>query len=195
MILSIVGYGSPILRKECEPVENFEEIQQLIGDLWDTMERVKGCGLAAPQVNKAKRIFVVDSKSLHDNIVPEDRHILFRGDEGIREVFINPEILEYSEEEYTLDESCVSLPGITAQVPRAERIVIQYDDENNVAKVAEFSGITARMIQHEYDHIEGRLCIDRISPTSKLFIKNKLNQLREGTATAAYMMHWPGVRF
>lgn len=195
MILPIVGYGSPILRKECETVENFEEINKLIEDMWETMEHARGCGLAAPQVNKAKRIFVVDSKTTFDYIEPEDRQRLFEGDEGIREVFINAEILEYSAEEETATESCLSLPGVEVLVPRARHILIQYDDENGIEKEASFSGITARMIQHEYDHVDGILHIDRIAHSGKLLISNKLKQLQKGYAKATYMMKWTGMRF
>ena len=177
MILPIYLYGQPVLRKETEEIENTPELKQLIADMFETLTQAEGCGLAAPQVGKPWRLFVVDGSELAEDY-PECK--------DFKRVFINPELLEESEETCTYSEGCLSLPGISENVVRPERVVMRYFDENFQEHEEEFTGFCARIVQHEYDHLEGHVFTDRISPIRRTFVRNKLTSIAKGKVGARY---------
>lgn len=178
MILPIIYYGSSLLRQCCENVDtNFPDLKQLIKDMWDTMEYAGGAGLAAPQVGRLIRVFVVETISSYKALRPKQREQYFKGDKGIREVFINPVITSRSASTTVDEEGCLSIPGLTGKVQRPDNINIRYIDENFQLQTAIYSGFTARIIQHEYDHIEGRLYIDRLSSSERKKIESVLRKI------------------
>ena len=177
MILPIYLYGQPVLRKEAEEIENTPELKQFIADMFETLTQAEGCGLAAPQVGKPWRLFVIDADELAEDY-PECK--------GFKKVFINPEMIEESEETCSYSEGCLSLPGISENVVRPTTIKINYLDENFVEHEEEFTGFQARIIQHEYDHLEGHVFTDRISPIRKTFVRNKLTSIAKGKTVAKY---------
>jgi peptide deformylase len=176
LIYPIIIYGDPVLRKKTEEIDiEMPELKQLIADMFETMYAANGVGLAAPQVGKAVRLFVIDSSRMEDEEDP-----------GFKRAFINPEILEESEEEWKFEEGCLSIPGIREKVDRPEEIRIKYIDDNLVPRDEIFNGIAARIIQHEYDHIEGVLFTDHLTAFKKNLIKGKLNALAKGEVDASY---------
>ena len=178
MILPIYLYGQPVLRKQTEEIEeNSPELQQLIADMYETLTQAEGCGLAAPQVGKALRLFIVDGDELAEDY-PECK--------GFKRAFINPELLETSEETCSYSEGCLSLPGISENVVRPVSIRMRFLDENFVEHEEEFTGFCARIIQHEYDHLEAHVFTDRISPIRKTFVRNKLASIAKGKVGARY---------
>lgn len=178
MILPIYLYGQPVLRKETEEIEEITpELKQLIADMYETLVQADGCGLAAPQIGKSLRLFIVDGSELGEDY-PECA--------GFKKTFINPEIVEESEEEVSYAEGCLSLPGISENVIRPSSITIHYLDENFEEHEETYDGFRARMIQHEYDHIEGHVFTDRISPIRRQFVKGKLTNIAKGKVTARY---------
>ena len=178
MILPIYFYGQPVLRKMAEPIEqNYPELDQLIANMYQTMYHSEGVGLAAPQIGLPIRLFVVDASPLAEEF-PELA--------GKKMTFINPEIIEFSEEEVILEEGCLSLPGINERVSRSESITITYLDEQFVEHTETFSGFFARIVQHEYDHLEGHVFTDSISPLRRTMIAGKLNGITKGKARCHY---------
>lgn len=177
MILPIYLYGQPVLRKEAEEIENTPELKQFIADMYETLTQAEGCGLAAPQVGKPWRLFVVDGDELAEDY-PECK--------GFKRAFINPELLEESEETCTYSEGCLSLPGISENVVRPTTITMRYLDENFEEHEETFTGFCARIVQHEYDHLEGHVFTDRISPIRKSFVRNKLVAIAKGKTGAKY---------
>ena len=177
MILPIYLYGQPVLRKEAEEIENTPELKQFIADMYETLTQAEGCGLAAPQVGKPWRLFVVDGNELAEDY-PECQ--------DFKKTFINPEILEESEETCTYSEGCLSLPGISENVVRPVSVRLRYQDENFEEHEETFSGFCARIIQHEYDHLEAHVFTDRISPIRKTFVRNKLLAIAKGKVGARY---------
>lgn len=170
MILPIIAYGAAILRQRCEIITPATAgTGELIRDMWTTLERANGAGLAAPQVNRPVRLFIVST-------------------DDFKNVFINPEILWYSEDTTYDAEGCLSIPGIWEDVPRGAAITIQYQDEHFIKHTATFSGNIARVIQHEYDHIDGKLYLDYLSPLKKKLLKNKLRAITKGKVKTAYPM-------
>ena len=153
------------------------ELKQFIADMFETLTQAEGCGLAAPQVGKPWRLFVIDADELAEDY-PECK--------GFKKVFINPEMIEESEETCSYSEGCLSLPGISENVVRPTTIKINYQDENFVEHEEEFTGFQARIIQHEYDHLEGHVFTDRISPIRKTFVRNKLTSIAKGKTVAKY---------
>lgn len=145
--------------------------------MFETLTQAEGCGLAAPQVGKPWRLFVIDADELAEDY-PECK--------GFKKVFINPEMIEESEETCSYSEGCLSLPGISENVVRPTTIKINYQDENFVEHEEEFTGFQARIIQHEYDHLEGHVFTDRISPIRKTFVRNKLTSIAKGKTVAKY---------
>jgi peptide deformylase len=178
MILTISAYGSPVLRKETEDIDkNYPQLQELIKNMFDTMTFAEGVGLAAPQVGLPIRLFVIDLSPLADD-KPEYKNY--------RKVFVNPEIIEFSGNEVSLEEGCLSVPGVHEKVMRKDRVLINYFDEDFAEHEDIFSGYPARVIQHEYDHLEGHLFIDKISGIRKQLIKGKLNYITSGRANCKY---------
>ncbi len=193
MELPIVAYGHPVLREKCVDVDiRYPDLYQLVQNLWYTMYGANGCGLAAPQINVPVRIFVVDSKNTYDVLEEEERELIFEGDEGIRETFINAQIIDRSEENTWEDEEgCLSIPNLSGDVTRPWSITISYLDLYFQPQVKTFHGITARMIQHEYDHTEGILYLDYLSPRKRSSWKRRLKRISEGLEVAKYPMIFP----
>jgi len=178
MILPVFTYGNPVLRKEAEDITaDFPNLKKLIDDMFDTMHHADGVGLAAPQVGLSIRLLVIDLSALkEDNPEISD----------FRVVMINPVLLEMSEEEEELNEGCLSIPGISEKVFRSHRIKMSYLDENFTMQTGEFVGFRARVIQHEYDHLEGSLFTDHINPLRRQMIKSKLNNIVKGKVSCEY---------
>lgn len=186
MILPIVAYGDPVLRKKCEEInQGYPNLQQLIDDMFETMENAKGVGLAAPQINKGIRLFVVDSIRMTDD---DDNT---PNPEGIREVFINPKLFDETGNEWVFEEGCLSLPGIRENITRFDTIAIQYYDRDFNFHEKTFHKLTARVIQHEYDHIEGKLFIDHLKPLKRTLLKGKLENISKGKVQVDYKMRFP----
>ena len=188
MVLPIVAYGNPVLRKvgmEISP--DYPGLQKLVEDMWETMYNSKGVGLAAPQVNKEIRLFVIDSIQILDNL-EEDEKDDYPGDDGYKGVFINAEVQETDGEEWPYNEGCLSIPKIREDILRKETVTIHFFDENFQEHTKTFNGITARVILHEYDHIEGKLFIDYLKPLKKSLLKRKLNDISKGKVSVDYRM-------
>jgi len=178
MILPIYLYGQQVLRKEAEDVpKNYPELKELVANMFETMYNADGVGLAAPQVGLSLRLFVVDG-----NVVSDD----FPECKGFKRAMINPDIVEESEDEISLEEGCLSLPGIHEKVSRAASIRIKYFDENFVEHEEEIQGFAARIVQHEYEHLEGHVFIDNVSAIRKQLNKGKLNNIIKGTTSCSY---------
>jgi len=188
MVLPIVAYGNPVLRKVGQEIfPDYPNLQKLIEDMWETMYNSKGVGLAAPQVNKDIRLFVMDSIQILENL-EEDEKNDYPGDEGYKGVFINARIKEIDGDEWPYNEGCLSIPKIREDILRRETITIHFFDENFMEHTKTFTGITARVILHEYDHIEGKLFIDYLKPLKKNLIKRKLNDISKGKVSVDYRM-------
>lgn len=178
MILPIYAYGQPVLRKKADDIDfNDPELTKLISDMFDTMYDSNGIGLAAPQIGKSIRLFIVDGSEIED-IQPE----------GFKEVFINPTILEEFGNEWEFEEGCLSIPDVRANVKRKGELKIHYWDANFQEHTKTFDGMAARIIQHEYDHIEGILFTDRISPLKRSMLKRKMDGISRGITRADYKM-------
>lgn len=187
MVLPIIAYGDPVLRKVCEPVTaDYPELKQLIADMFETMYNAYGVGLAAPQIGKAIRIFVIDTAPFgeDDDLPKEEQEAL----KNFKRVFVNAKIVKEDGEEWGFNEGCLSIPEVREDVYRHENVTLEYDDENFVRKTETFSGLMARVIQHEYDHIEGILFTDRISALKKQLVKRKLQNIMDGKARPDYRM-------
>lgn len=192
MILPIVAYGSPILKKEAEEIEeNFEDLDLLIESMFETMYDANGVGLAAPQIDKSVRIFVVDASPFAEVEEGEEPDPMAEGLEGFKKVFINPIIEEEEGEEWAFAEGCLSIPHIREDVLRKPKIKISYYDENWNYHEEEYDGYAARIIQHEYDHVEGVLFTDRLSPLKKRLLKKKLTNIAKGDIEVKYRMKFP----
>ncbi len=188
MILPIVGYGSPILRKVCEDVTpDYAGLEKLLADMWETLYNSNGVGLAAPQINKPVRLFIVDTIQIVSDFNDEDRR-KYPGEEAIKQVFINARKLEETGKPWPYNEGCLSIPKVREDIQRNSHVRISYLDENFKEHEAVFHGITARVIQHEYDHIEGKLFIDYISPLKKRLLKKKLDDISKGKVSTDYRM-------
>lgn len=175
-------YGDPVLRKKARDIkEGAEEAKQLSEDMFETMHAAQGIGLAAPQIGKDVRMFVVDGTSLEDE----------PGMADFKKVFINAEIIDEDEEHDDMEEGCLSIPNIREKVSRPLSIRIKYFDENWVAHDEEYEGMKARIIQHEYDHIEGVLFIDYLTPLKKRLLKGKLSDISKGEVDTEYRILAP----
>jgi peptide deformylase len=170
MIYPIVVYGSPILRQVAKEItaESYPNLKTLVSDMYDTMHKSDGMGLAAPQIGKSIRIFVVDASSLAD----EDPSLA-----DFRKAFINPRLEVLGEEKIVMNEGCLSIPKIREDVDRHNRVKISYYDEDWNHYEEEYEGLKARVIQHEYDHLDGVLFVDKINPLRKKLLKGKLNDI------------------
>jgi peptide deformylase len=191
MILPIVAYGSPILRKICTPITaEHPDLEKLLADMWQTMYNSNGVGLAAPQINKGVRIFMIDSTQVFENL-EEDEQDLYPDSPGCKGVFINAKITKLEGKEWAYNEGCLSIPKIREDVYRNETITIEYVDEHFAPHTKTFNGITARIILHEYDHIEGKLFIDYLKPLKKTMLKRKLDDISKGKINVDYRMVFP----
>ncbi|MBR2647668.1 MAG: peptide deformylase [Sediminibacterium sp.] len=188
MILPIVAYGAPVLRKVAKDiVADYPGLDKFIEDMWETMYASNGVGLAAPQVGKDIRLFVIDSLQIHEHMEEEEK-LQYNDAPGIKQVFINAQVEEISGKEWSYNEGCLSIPKIREDIIRGENVTIRFFDENFVEHVNTFSGITARVILHEYDHIEGKLFIDYLKPLRKKMLQGKLNDISKGKITVDYKM-------
>ena len=191
MILPIVAYGDPILKKECEEIdENYPNLKQLISDMFETMYKAKGVGLAAPQIGKNIRLFIVDGSPFAEDEEDEDDPRA-EGIENFKKVFINPIIEEENGKEWPFQEGCLSIPKIRENVSRKPDITVSFYDENWELKEESYSGYAARIFQHEYDHIEGILFTDYLSPLKRKLIQKKLNNITNGEIEIDYKMRFP----
>ncbi|MFA5534762.1 MAG: peptide deformylase, partial [Mariniphaga sp.] len=178
MIFPVTVYGDPLLRMKAKPIEkDHEGLREIIANMWETMYNSDGVGLAAPQTGLSIRLFVIDASSGADE-EPELK--------DFKKVFINPEIIETSGEEWIMNEGCLSLPEIREDVSRPDKVKIKYLDENFVTHTEEYAGYAGRIIQHEYDHLEGILFIDHLSPLRKRLLKARLRNIATGKVRPPY---------
>ena len=183
MVLPITAYGHPVLRKETEEIdENYPNLNELIDNMFETMYKTEGVGLAAPQINLPIRLFVMDARPMSDDVEE------FK---NFKKVFINPYILEESGDVWSFNEGCLSVPGVREDVKRPDWIKIEYYDENWELHEEEYSGIPARIMQHEYDHLDGILFPDRLPPLRRRLLKSKLAAIAAGKVDVHYRMLFP----
>ncbi|MCL7988238.1 peptide deformylase [Sphingobacterium sp. lm-10] len=189
MKLPIVAYGDPVLRTKAQEIEeDYPNLKGLIEDMFDTMYAASGVGLAAPQVGLPIRLFVIDASPFGED--DEDG----AGDptaKDFKHVFINPIMVEQSGKEWGFNEGCLSIPHINEEVMRKENIIINYLDENFEEYEMELTGLAARVVQHEYDHIEGKLFLDKLKPLKKAMLKSKLEAIAKGEVRTSYKMRFP----
>lgn len=188
MILPIVAYGSPILRNVAKDIDpHYPQLDKLIEDMWETMYASNGVGLAAPQINRDIRLFVIDSAQIFENQDAEDKG-LYPDEPGIKEVFINARITGRNGGEWIYNEGCLSIPKIREDVSREKEVTIEYLNAAFEPQVKTFIGVTGRIILHEFDHIEGRLFIDYLKPLKKKMLKGKLDDISKGKVRVDYRM-------
>jgi peptide deformylase len=188
MILPVVAYGSPVLRKIAKDIDaDFPQLNKLIDDMWETMYGSNGVGLAAPQINKEIRLFVMDSQQIFENQEEEEKGE-YPDEPGYKGVFINAQIVSLDGDKWSYNEGCLSIPKVRADINRHESVTIKYLDENFNSHEKTFNGITARVILHEYDHIEGKLFIDHITPLKRTLLKRKLEDISKGRISVDYRM-------
>ena len=191
MIFPIVAYGAAVLRKVCQDITpEYPGLQTLIEDMWETMYASNGVGLAAPQINRDIRLFVMDSSQIFANLEKEEEGE-YPDAPGIKRVFINARIRSLEGDEWAYNEGCLSIPRIREDVYRAETVVMDYLDEQFQPRTETFNGITARVILHEYDHIDGKLFIDYLKPLRKKMLQGKLNDISKGKVRVDYKMIFP----
>lgn len=191
MVFPIVAYGAQILRKVADNIDaNYPGLPNLIADMWETMYASSGVGLAAPQINKDIRLFLVDSAQIFENL-EEDEKGVYPDEPGIKQAFINARIISLEGPDWAYNEGCLSIPKIREDVNRASVVVMEYMDENFQPHTKTFSGITARVILHEYDHIEGKLFIDYLKPLRRKLLQGKLNDISKGKVRVDYKMIFP----
>ena len=188
MILPIVAYGAPVLRKVCQDINpEYPGLPKLIEDMWETMYNSKGVGLAAPQVNHDIRLFVIDSVQILDNLDDEEKSD-YPNDEGYKGVFINAHTSSMNGDDWSYNEGCLSIPKIREDIYRKEVVTLDFQDENFITHTKTFNGITARVILHEYDHIDGKLFIDHLKPLKRKLLKRKLDDITKGKISVDYKM-------
>lgn len=183
MILPIVAYGDKVLKKKAEPIPMGTPLAELIADMYETMYNANGIGLAAPQIGKSIRLFITDATTLTDENEPELK--------DFKKVFINPVILNETGALWSMEEGCLSIPGIREYITRKENVRVQYYDENWQLQENTFSGMAARIIQHEYDHLEGILFTDYLTPLKKRLLRTKLTNISRGAVDVEYPMRFP----
>jgi peptide deformylase len=190
MILPIFAYGQPVLRQETEEIELITpEIKKLILDMHETMYNARGVGLAAPQIGKAIRLFIIDASPFGSDEPEDDEEAKeFEFLKSFKRVFINPIIEEETGDEWAFEEGCLSIPGIREDVYRQEKLVISYYNENFELKEETLTGFAARVVQHEYDHIEEILFTDYLNPLKKRLVKRRLNDITKGIVPVKYKM-------
>jgi peptide deformylase len=191
MILPIVAYGSEVLRKVAKDIDrDYPELSKLIEDMWETMYASSGVGLAAPQINRDIRLFIIDSAQLFAHM-NEEETLAYPDIPGYKKVFINARIISLDGNQWAYNEGCLSIPRIRDDVYRHESVTLQYMDEQFNSHTETFNGITARVILHEYDHIEGKLFIDYMKPLKKKLIRGKLEDISKGKISVDYKMSFP----
>jgi peptide deformylase len=180
MILPIYAYGQPVLKKRAAKIDqDYADLDDLISDMWETMYNAQGVGLAAPQVGRSIRLFLIDTIQLMKEGEEE---------QGIKKVFINAKLLDEEGDFWAYEEGCLSIPKIRGDVERPEKITIQYQDEDFNLYTRDYEGINARVIQHEYDHIEGNLFTEKLKPLKRKLIRRKLELIKKGNVKADYRL-------
>lgn len=190
MILPIVAYGDPVLRKVGKEIDkDYPNLSELIRNMKETMYNASGVGLAAPQIGKAIRLFIIDASPFaeDDDLSQEEKEVL----ESFNKVFINPKIVNEEGEEWVFNEGCLSIPDVREDVWRKPTITVEYQDDNFENHTETYSGLAARVFQHEYDHIEGVLFTDKLSSLKKRLIKKKLENISKGKINSGYRMRFP----
>ena len=193
MILPIVAYGDPVLRKVADDIDkDFPRFEELVANMWDTMYNANGVGLAAPQIGLPIRLFLVDTTLFGDDeeLTEEEQNAL----KGFRKVFINARIEEETGTEWAFNEGCLSIPDVREDVSRKDTITISYMDENFKSYKETYDGLLARVIQHEYDHIEGILFTDKLSSLKKRLLKGRLANISKGKIKVEYRMRFPNIK-
>jgi peptide deformylase len=192
MIYPIIAYGDPVLRKETRDIEKGEiDVKKLAEDMFETMYNASGVGLAAPQIGLDIRIFVADGSKINENV--EDPEDIDPSLDGFKKVFINAEILEEDGEEWGYEEGCLSIPGIREDVYRPEFVTIHYFDTDWKEHTETYEGMAARIIQHEYDHVDGVLFTDHLPMIKRQLLKKKLSNISKGDVDVEYRMKFPVV--
>jgi peptide deformylase len=192
MILPIVAYGAQVLRtKGKEIASDYPGLEKLVEDMWETMYASSGVGLAAPQINKPIRLFVIDSTQIFTNL-DEDEIGKYPDGPGLKEVFINAKIISLNGEPWSYTEGCLSIPKIREDIFRNEEVTIEFDNLQFEHQLRTFNGLTARVILHEYDHIEGKLFIDYLKPLKRKLLKGKLDDISRGRISVDYKMTFTG---
>jgi peptide deformylase len=182
MILPIIAYGFPVLKKKAEDISpDFPQLDELIEDMFETMYQANGVGLAAPQIGKSIRLFIVDGSPFDDE----------EGMEDFCKVFINPTIIDQNGDDWNFNEGCLSIPDIREEVSRKPNITIKYQNQDFEWIQEDYNGVKARIIQHEYDHIEGVLFTDYLSPLKRRILKRKLQDISKGKIQVDYRMKFP----
>jgi len=185
MILPIVAFGTPILRKRCVDISpDYPDLDNLLTNMWETMYEAHGIGLAAPQINKDIRLFLIDTTPFVEDEDEAEKIIL-------KQIFINARILNETGEEWSFNEGCLSIPDVREDISRKPSITIEYMDENFKKHTETYDGLRARVIQHEYDHIDGILFTDKLSALRKRMIKGKLMDISKGNVDVSYKMRFP----
>jgi peptide deformylase len=188
MILPIYGYGHPVLKKVGTDIAaDYPEFDKLLSDMWETMYYADGIGLAAPQIGLPIRMFLIDTEHI-------EREAISETDAPFKQVFINAKIVEETGEKWDFEEGCLSIPKVRGKVSRHANLRIQYLDEHFKPHEASFSGINARVIQHEYDHIEGKLFTEYLTPLKKRLIQKKLEYIKAGKIETEYRMRFAPIR-
>ncbi len=189
MILPIIAYGHPVLKRKAEVInKNYPKLNELIENMFETMYNASGVGIAAPQIGLSIRLFIVDTNPFaeDDSLSDDDRNQL----KSFKKIFINPVIIDEKGDEWSFEEGCLSIPNIREGVLRQKQITIQYHDENFNKHTDSFDGLLARVIQHEYDHIEGVLFTDKLSSFKKQLLKKKLLKISSGKLSFDYEMKY-----
>lgn len=184
MILPIYAYGQAVLRKEAVEIgPDYPNLKELIDNMWETMYHAEGIGLAAPQIGLSIRLFLIDTTLLDRDDEEENKE-----QKGIKQAFINAEVIEENGKEWAYEEGCLSIPDVRGDVDRPETVTLRYMNENFEEHVQTFTGMNARVIQHEYDHIDGVLFIEHLKPIKKRLVKRKLEHIRKGKIDVDYKM-------
>jgi peptide deformylase len=192
LILPIVAYGHPVLRKVASDIiPDYPGLEKLIADMWETLYASSGVGLAAPQVNKDIRLFLIDTEQIFRSMEEDDEDRGYPDAPGMKAVFINAHIVEVNGAEWPYNEGCLSIPKIREDIYRHKTVTLQYRDEKFESRIKTFTGITARVILHEYDHIEGKLFIDYLPPLKRKLMKGKLADISKGKVNVDYKMLFP----
>ncbi|MEL6917746.1 MAG: peptide deformylase [Bacteroidota bacterium] len=193
MTLPIVAYGDPVLRKVGKSIDkDYPKLNELIPNMWETMYKANGVGLAAPQIGLPIRLFLVDTTPFSDDedLSPEEQKAL----NGFKKVFINAKMVEETGKEWPFNEGCLSIPDVREDVQRRDTITINYKDENFKEYTETYDGLLARVIQHEYDHIEGVLFTDKLSSLKKRLLKGRLANISKGKIKVEYRMRFPNLK-
>lgn len=193
MILPILAYGDPVLRKKAAEIQKeYPKLKELVANMFETMYKASGVGLAAPQVGVPIRLFVIDATPFADDeeLSPEEQKVL----EGFKKVFINAKMEDESGKSWLFNEGCLSIPDIREDVSRKDTIKITYLDENFKSHTEQYDGLLARVIQHEYDHLEGILFTDKLSSLKKRLLKGKLSNISKGKINVDYRMRFPAMK-